>query len=61
MLMGDRKYGYGAYISRKERLRRTAMGKSSPSETAARSPERKVSLGGLVGVEKKTRCFWKAV
>jgi hypothetical protein len=54
-LIGER-YGKGAYIRRNERLRSTAIGKSRPRETAARIPDSKVSLGGLVGVEKKMRC-----
>jgi hypothetical protein len=57
----DDKYGNGAYIRRSERLSTTETGKSSPSAQAARSAERKVSLGGFVGVEKKRRCFWNAV
>lgn len=28
---------------------------------AARRLERNVSFGGFVGVEKKRKCFWKAV
>jgi hypothetical protein len=35
----------------------TATGKSNPSEIAARTPDMKVNLGGVVGVEKKTRCL----
>ena len=53
----DDKYGNGAYMKRSERLSKTETGKSSPNAQAARSAERKVSLGGLVGVEKKRRCF----
>jgi hypothetical protein len=61
MLMVDRGFGNGAYIRRKDRLSMSATGKSSPSDTAARRPERKVNLGGWVDVEKKSRCRWKAV
>lgn len=42
-------------------LRTRATGKSRPRDTAARRLERKVSLGGVVGVEKKSRCRWNAV
>jgi hypothetical protein len=60
MSIGDRN-GNGAYMRRSERLSTTETGKSSPSAQAARSAERKVSLGGFVGVEKKRRCLWNAV
>lgn len=59
--IGDQMFGKGAYSSLKEMLRTTAMGKSRPSETAARRAERNVNFGGAVGVEKKSRCLWKAV
>lgn len=54
-------FGNGAYMSRKDRLSMTATGKSRPRETAAFKPEGKVRRGGVVGVEKKRRCRWKAV
>jgi hypothetical protein len=59
-MIGYQKKGYGAYISRKDRLRKTATGKSRPSDTPARRADSKVSLGEDVDVEKKSRCFWNA-
>jgi hypothetical protein len=46
---------------RRERERRSAIGRSRPRDTLARRAEVKVSRGGVVGVEKKRRCRWKAV
>lgn len=60
MLMADM-YGNGAYNNFKPRLRTTDTGKSRPNAHAAFSAEMKVSLGGFVGVEKKSRCFWNVV
>jgi hypothetical protein len=59
-MMGDHRKGYGAYMSRKDTLSKTATGKSRPIDTPARSADPKVSLGGDVGVEKKNRCLWNA-
>jgi hypothetical protein len=58
--MEDPRKGNGAYMSLKDRLRTTAIGKSRPSETPARRADPNVSLGGDVGVEKKSRCLWNA-
>jgi hypothetical protein len=55
--MGDQRKGIGAYISRKDKLSKTATGKSRPSDTPARRADLKVSLGGEVDVEKKSRCL----
>lgn len=60
MLMAE-KYGNGAYNNLRPRLRITETGKSRPNAHAAFKAETKVSLGGFVGVEKKSKCFWNAV
>lgn len=51
----------GVYSSFRPRLRITETGKSSPRAHAPLSAELNVSLGGLVGVAKNTRCFWNDV
>ncbi len=60
-MIGDQKYGYGAYMICNERLKASEIGKSRPREMHARRPDRKVSFGGLVLVEKNSKCFWNGV